>query len=578
MSLVYPLAFALLALVVPIFAAHLWRKRVDPRRVSSTLLLRKIAAPKEPPKRGVSQPKHLFSLVLLVLAIVISALAVADVRREGEAPRDLVIVLDTSASMGAKDDGTTRFAMAVDKLESILASLHTGDRVALVTTGGQNVVRVGLTEDYTSVVAIAKTLTTGGTSDHSSAALRLADGICAQSAAGRIVLLSDGVGVSVPETSCGIEHVPTGTDVPNAGISEMSVRAGDAFGISEVHIAVTSALGKAQRAEIALLAGDRVIDLAAIDLPARGKAERLLRLELPAGEELSAELKLAEPDALTDDDVATAQRAEGGRVQTVLVSPAERSFTAEALRLHPRVDLTVVKSGESIAEDAKLDLVVLEALPKDGLVPPAKHLVTFGMPPQVAGLQDGKRVERPDIVRWAFSDPLFRYVDFQGVKIPVGTLMTPGKTQRTLIDSEEGSLVLLDAQPEREVLYVGFSPFESDFVLRVGFVNFMANVVEWASSASSVGAQKGVLSGTESALNMPDSLEGANVKQIGKLRVPDLPLWRWAVLAVLGILALELVGQAIAGRRAARAAARANAAREAAARGGLGQLRTPEAT
>lgn len=572
MNVVYPLAFALLALSLPIFAAHLWRKRIDPRRVSSTLLLRKIAAPKEPPKRGVSQPKHLFSLVLLVLALVIATLAVADVRREGEAPRDLVIVLDTSASMGAEDDGETRLAMALDKLDAILASLHTGDRVALVTTGAQNVVRMGLTEDYASVAAVARTLTPGGTSDHASAALRLADGICAQSAAGRIVLLSDGVGVSVPETVCAIEHVPTGTEVPNAGISELSVRAGDAFGVSEVHVAVTSALGKAQRAEIALLAGDRVIDLAAVDLPARGKAERLLRLELPAGEELSAELKLGEPDALAADDVATAQRAEGGRVRTLLVSPAERSFTAEALRLHPRVDLTVVKSGEAIAEDSKLDLVVLEALPKDGLVPPAKHLVTFGMPPQVAGLQDGKRVERPEIVRWAFSDPLFRYVDFQGVKIPLGTLMTPSKTQRTLIDSEEGALVLLDAQPERDVLYVGFSPFESDFVLRVGFVNFVANVVEWASSASAVGAQQGVLSSTESALTMPDALEGANVRQVGKLRVPDLPLWRWAVLALLAILGIELIGQAIAGRRAAKAAARAIAAREAAARGGLGRV------
>lgn len=546
MTALFPLAFALVALAAPIALAYLWQKRTEKRRVSSVLILRKIAVPTEPPKRGFARPRHVASFVLVVLGLIAASLGVADLRRAGETPRDLVIVLDTSASMGTvEEDGETRLDIAKRRLASAISRMHSGDRVALITTGGANVVRVGLTEDTAYALDVVAALTPEGTSDASASAIELADGICKSLSEGRILLLSDGVGVSVPKTECDVDHEPLGTDVANAGISELSVREGDAFGTQEVHLEITSVLKRKQRAEIAILAGERVVDLAAIDLPASGKEERLLRLELPPGAAVSAELRLPEADALAADDFATAPRVEGGKVKTLLVTAASKSFTSEALRLHPRVELTTVRTPQPIPEGASFDLIVLEALPEGGVPKVGNRVLTLGLPPAALGLQPGETLKTPDIVRWSYADPLFRYVDLQGVKVPNGTVLTPGEGQRALIDAEQGALGLIDARPERELLYLGFAPHESDFVLRVGFVNFMANVVEWASLASSVGERKGVLSGTESWVHPPKKGD----EDERKPPVRPLPLWRVAVLLALGLVASELLAQTVLGSR-----------------------------
>ncbi len=573
MTFLHPLAWALAALALPLFAAYLWRKKIEARRVSSLLLLRKIAVATEPPRRGLSKPRHMVSFALLLLALVAAAAAIADVRRTGEEPHDVVFVLDTSASMGARDgddDDATRLEASIKSLREQLRSLHSGDRVALVTTGESTRVRVGLTEDYGSVVAAARTVTAGGRSDASSTALSLADGICSRAHDGRIVLFTDGVGVGIPTTKCKVEVVKVGRDSPNAGISELSVRESDAFGLSEVHVAVTSSLGRAQRAEVAILAGQRVIDIAALDLPARGKAERLLRLELPAGAEISAELKLPTKDALPEDDTATVSRVQGGRVSAMLVSSAEKSFTAEALRLHPRVDLKVVKPDGDIPHDATFDLVVIEDDIDPGKLPKASHLLSLGTSAEALGLKGGSRVEKPELLRWAFQDPLFRYVDLQGVKVPSGTALAPTKEQRVLIEAEQGALALLDPGKDRELVYVGFRPHESDWVLRVGFVNFVANVVEWSAKHETLGSNRGVLSSTESSIDPPPDIDGANVSEARAAKVLEAPLFTLALLAAVALLVFELVVQSFAGARrgliarfvAYRAARRARARQE----------------
>lgn len=550
MTFLYPLALAVIALGLPLFAAYLWRKRIEKRRVPSVILLRAIAIPTEPPRRGVSRPRHLVSFALVVLGLLAAALAISDIRRKGEQPRDLVVVLDTSASMGARDEASepTRLEQGIADLEKLLSSLHGGDRVALVTTGDSNAVRVGLTEDYAAVIAAAKSATPGGTSDRARAAIELADGICAGGNAGRVVVISDGVGVSVPETKCEVGHLRVGGSGGNAGISELSVRESDALGTNEIHVAVTSSLGRAKRAEIAILAGDTVIDLVAIDLPARGKVERLLRMKLPEGSELTATLKLSEPDALPADDTATVPRVEGGRVPTLLVTPADRSFVGEALRLHPRVDLTVVKPTSTVSADAKYGLIVLEAMPA-GALPEQGSIVSFGMPAEQLGLQAGQKTIDPEIVRWAFQDPLFRYVDLQGVKVPSGEVLAVQAGQRTLIDTEQGALAVLDAQQARQRIFVGFAPHESDFVLRVGFVNFMANVVDWASKSSASGKPQGVLSDVESFIDPPSELAGADVASRGTGTKAEPAVWRTAIFAAFALLVAEQILQTLVGSR-----------------------------
>lgn len=535
-----PWAFVALVLAAPVIAAYLHRRRRLTRRVPSVLLLRAIAGPARPTRRAWARPRHLVSLALVLLALVTMVLGLADPSEDTAKPRDWVIVLDTSASMGA-GDGDTRLGQARAALADAMTAMRPGDRVALVTAGAQTMVRVGLTEDHARVAEIAGELAPEGTSEGMPAALRLADAICRQGPGGSIVLVSDGVGVDVPTTTCPVELLAVGRPGPNAGITALSVREADALGLSEIYVVVTSALGHAAEVELTLRVDDDVVDVLSLDLPAQGDAEKLHRVPLPPGQRISAEITHLADDRLAADDRAAVARHGGTRVSVLLVSETRLSFTAEAFRLHPRVDLRVVGPNDALAPDDRFDLVVLETDYRAGPLPAGGKLVAFGIPPARVGVQSAGEVASPEILRWSFDHPLFRFVDLQGLELPRALALQPSAEQSSIIDGDAGSLAVTGRLDGREFVYVGFVPHESDLVLRVGFVNLVANLVEWAAPAALATdeGREGVLSKIETRIDPPAQVGDTRRSELADVRAPELPAWRLLVAAAMVLLALE---------------------------------------
>ncbi len=539
MTAAQPFALVALALALPIFAAYLHRKRRLSKKVPSVILMRAIAGTAKPTRRAWSRPRHIVSLLLVMLALAGLAVALADLHSEADKPRDFVVVLDTSASMDAGKPA--RLGQAVDALERAVGSLHPGDRVALVTTGAQTLVRVGLTEDHRRVVELAKSATAGGGSQSAAQAIALADRICKGGHEGSIVLVSDLVGVTVPSTTCPIEHVAVDRGGTNAGITALAVREADALGLSEVQVGLSSVLGRTQEVELTLRVDGAVVDVLSLDLPPDGDLEKLHRVPLPPGERISAEITHLPDDVLALDDVASVARHGGGRVAVLLVAQTRLSFTAEALRLHPRVDLRVIGPHDAIGSDERFDLVVLESDYQAGSLPAAPKLAAFGVPPNKLGITARDTVKTPEILRWSFDHPLFRFVDLQGLDVPEAMALQPTSEQTSLIDAEEGSLALVGRFDGRDLVYVGFAPHQSDLVLRVGFVNLVANLVEWAAPPLPAGEEgrEGVLSRAETRLDGPARLESERAPRFTAGALNDAPPWTWLAIAAFAALALE---------------------------------------
>jgi hypothetical protein len=561
MSVAQPWALALLALALPVVLAYLHRRRRTPLRVPSAILLRVVAGQATPTSRAVAKPRHLVSLLLVLLALASLVTSLLDPQHDDEQPRNYIVVLDTSASMGtaAPGDPTTRLQQSVARLEQSLARLHPHDRVALVTAADGAVVRVGLTEDHARVLEVARTQQPAGTSDGAVAALRIADAMCHANAHAAIVLLSDGVGVSAPSTRCPIEHVPVGRLGPNVGISALSVREADALGLAEVYLAVTADRDAPSEIEVELLVDDALIEVVPLDLPAEGEVKRLLRVPMPPGRRVTARLRKPGVDLLPADDVAWTPRRLGGRVRALLVTDTRLSFTAEALRLHPRVDLSVIGPSDATPTDS-FDLVVLEAARSAAALPAAPRVAILGVPAPDFGVV----VRKPDvadaeIVRWSFDDPLFRFVRFDEVQVPRADVLEVGEGQTALVDSDQGPLAVMSTRDGRSVLAFGFLPHATDFVLRVGFVNFVANLVEWAAPPppAAVGqeAEAFALPAVESRIDPPSQIPGTTRGDFsGRARVHGAP-WRLLVWLAAALLALEWLLPALAlgvGRLAAR--------------------------
>lgn len=547
MNLAQPWALALFAFALPLVAAYLHRHRRTPLSVPSAMLFRVIAGQTTPKTRSIAKPRHLVSLLLVLLTLLGLIAALVGLRRDEEQPRAYIVVLDTSASMGAVASGEdrTRLDEANERLADALGELGQQDRVALITAADQATVAVGLTEDHAKIRQIAADQTPAGTSDGTPAALRIADAMCRANEDAAIVLLSDGVGVSAPTTECPVQHLAVGRLGDNLGLSALSVREADALGLAEVYLAVTSDLDEPTEIEVELLLDGELAEVVPFDVPATGQAKQLLRVPLPPGRRVTAKLRPTDGtagDVLAADDEAWAPRRLGGRVSVLLVTDSRLSFTGEALRLHPRVDLTLIGPRDT-APDGPFDLILLEAPRSPATLPSSGHIAALGAAAPALGFAiDQPDVAEPEIVRWSFEHPLFRFVSFDEVQVPHAAVLAVAEGQTALIDSDHGPLAVADTHGGQQRIAFGFAPHDSDFVLRVGFVNLVANLVEWAAppvTATGEAAEEFALPASESRIDPPAAIEGTTRGEwTGPVRT-HLPLWRLLAWIAAGLLALE---------------------------------------
>ena len=142
-----PGALRLLLLVAALSALaglSLWRRRAALRRAAGPL------APRVAPAAGAGLPAARLSLCLLSLALLALALARPQCGTRAEPTRrlglDLVVTLDVSRSMLARDVGPDRLTRAKLELETLMGELG-GDRVGLVLFAGRAFPACPLTSD-----------------------------------------------------------------------------------------------------------------------------------------------------------------------------------------------------------------------------------------------------------------------------------------------------------------------------------------------------------------------------------------------------------------------------------------------
>ena len=167
----------LLGVAIPL-AIHLSRRPKAEKVVFSTIRFLK-----KTPKKTIFFQRIRQWLLLMIRAAIIALLAVAFARpflsqalseRVGWSPRSVVILLDTSMSMGYSDV----FDKAKKAVLALIDSLHRGDEAALVTFSDGTQKATELTTDLTQLVTFVRNLDSPGfKSTGYLPALRLADQI-----------------------------------------------------------------------------------------------------------------------------------------------------------------------------------------------------------------------------------------------------------------------------------------------------------------------------------------------------------------------------------------------------------------
>lgn len=509
MGLLAPLGLGLLALLAPIIAMYLLKRRREEVVVSSTFLWERVVQDMEAnaPWQRLRRNLLLLLQVLFILLLVLAA-ARPFLRTAGAATRSLIVILDSSASMGATDGqgGGTRLEAARREILRLAESLPPDGRLTLIRAGGGAEVLVAGSRDRVAIEQAMAAISPTASDSDLSAALNLAGAVAARQPGSEIVLLSDGAVTSptrVPVDGT-VRYVPLGESGNNQAISALTLRPqGQGYSL---FIQVTNYAQEPVTRRLVINADGRPFVAFDLTLQPGERVERVVD-DLP-GTTGQIHARLDGEDLLALDDEAWAVPPVGGTRSVRLVTPGN-IFLRAGLSLLPEVALTTVAPGSPVTDTQSTPtLTVLDRTITDSvaLAPEASGALLFVAPPAPVaslGISVTGTISQPVPVPASADDPLLRYVDLSGVAIAQAQhVPLPSWARPVIVDGNSGApLLWVGETGGRQVAMVAFDLHASDLVLRVAFPLLLANLVDTLTLGPT-----GQLSGGQFTAGQPVSL------------------------------------------------------------------------
>ena len=426
----------------------------------------------------------LLLLQLLIAAIVVAAAVRPFTASVSDLAANVVLIVDTSASMASHTTDEDRMAEARARARDVVGRMPDGGRITVVAAADSASVLVSETDDrdaaLEAIEAIDATQLTGDLTD----AFALASALAARDADSTVVVVTDASGDELPDVGVEapvlVERV--GATDANQAIAALSAvrRAGGAQLDLFVAVANPSTADATRRLEVR--ADGELVEARDLAIPAGQRSEVLIG-SVPSSA-ATVEARLDGSDALPTDDRAYAIVPSAGTAPALIVGPGD-PYLENALALLPRVELYAV--GEEGYEDALADgaddgtpfgLVVF-----DGVVPdeppavPALYVDPADDGP--FGTVDG-RIEAPTIAAADADEPLLRFVDLSTVHVGRARDIEAAEGMRTLVSTGAGSpLVAVGEDAGRRLGLIGFDLAESDLPLQVAFPLLMSNLVDY---------------------------------------------------------------------------------------------------
>jgi hypothetical protein len=560
--------------VVP-FAA-LWLDAVGPRRTT----------------RWARRLRDLLSLLLALAILSALLLGAVDPRPAGadRAGRSLVVLIDRSASMSARDGSGTRLDVARARARSIVDGLAAADRALVASFASDAVAESGFEADAgrlrRAVAAVAPSEEPGDLPR----ALTFASAVLRGRPRPTVVLISDGAFSDEARRAA-----PADLDVRFAPIGRADKHGRNVGIISFGARRLPADPSAVDAALVVQNFGDRPTSIA-VDIAAGSTTVERVRLELGPGERrrhelpnvfaadvrLEARLLTADGRPLADsgeddlalDDAAYAVVPPLPRRRVLRVGAPNLYLDGALLSLGRTVTVDRLTPAAAEAQRARwpeYDLVVFDGV--SPATPPTKGRYLFldahgdGSP-----FPDRGTVRDPVIADVRRDHPLARQLDLGDVNITAARRLALAPGDVAVAGSFGVPLLIARERPGLRIAATSFDPRQSDLPMRPAFPLLIANALAWAPGATgdaTIDAPPALLTGASArpredlpeiaiahagfhrvgdlvfAANLGDVRESDTTPapdlEVGgrKLAPPDPPVWHGGIR--LGALALGLV-------------------------------------
>ena len=274
-----PLALLGLLFVPAVIAMYLLKLRRDEAVVPSTLLWTRLVADVEANAPWQRLRRSLLLLLQLLLVIALALLAARPfLERPAGLARDIVLVMDTSASMAATDVVPDRLTAAKQVAIEALKDLPTGGKVSLIAADRTARIVVNESSDLArvrqAIESIPVTKSRGDLGD----ALELASKLAARSGDAQVLVATDAALASKPtgRVAAPVKVLSVGRERKNQAIVALAVRTSPSAVTRSVFVSVANLDLDAASRRLEVWGDDRLIEVRDVQLDPQRRADVII--------------------------------------------------------------------------------------------------------------------------------------------------------------------------------------------------------------------------------------------------------------------------------------------------------------
>jgi len=525
MSLASPERLLWLLIAVPIIMLYILRTRLRRQPVSTLLFWDQLFDQKRQ-RSWWQRLRHWLSLLLQLAFLFFVIAALTDPLRVGQqnAARQVVVIVDNSASMAAiGDDGQTRWEAARKKALGIVAGLRGGDEVAVVTAGSSVRVPVGMT-DFAPAArdAIGVLQLTDGPS-RALAAIDAAKRLTRSPERRRIVLISDGCfeGADGLGEQPDVDLVVVGKTANNAAITALAVRRSLVDPIGYAALIEAEYFGnEAIDVRVSIDLAGQLVDVIPVTLqPGKAWTKTILGASA-AGGVLRVRLDTKDSeDGLAIDNEAIAVLPRRPRIPVTLVTEQPSLYLESVLAAIPLVDLTVattVPDRVPAGGFLMLHRVAPDELPRGAV---------FAIDPQgdCDVWKRGRPIQQAIIASQDVASPLMPHVRLTNVILPgAHALEMADDATPLLVEAGGATLMASLVRGDDRLVVLAADLDSSDLPLRIAFPVLMTNAVNWFLGRTGE-LQPSLRTGTLAEV----AIDGGTATVIGLADTNAANTWAW---------------------------------------------------
>ena len=517
-----PLALLGLLFIPAVVAMYLLKLRRDEAVVPSTLLWARLVADVEANAPWQKLRRSLLLLVQLLLVIALALLAARPfLERPAGLARDIVLVIDTSASMAATDVVPDRLTAAKQVAIDALKDLPTGGKVSVIAADRTARIAVNGSSDLarvrSAIEAIPVTQSRGDLGD----ALELASKLAARSGDAQVLVATDAALAVKPTAriSAPIKVLSVGRERRNQAIVALAVRTSPSAITRSVFVSVANLDLVTAVRRLELWGDDRLLEVRDVTLDPQARSDvivddlprtvRTVEVRLVAAEASGP----AAPDLLVADDRAWAVVPDD-RTRLVLVVGAGDPYLETALSYLPDVELYGVSPADYGPKSQRTDGRPWDLVIFEGFLPTAlpDTPVLAIAPPRTSPLGTvSGTLKDPGIGTLDPDEPILRYVDLSTTHISQAVGLETPAWARSVIPGPRGVPLLYSGIRDGvNTAVLAFEPRRSDLPLQVAFPILMANLTG-ELLGSSTAPSDAVNPGSPVELHIPTGAVGLTV-------------------------------------------------------------------